>query len=52
MYEIIGTITKSVLLAVVSSAATILINEFWTERNVAKTGQQFDMEDGRPGYHF
>jgi hypothetical protein len=51
MGQIIATITKSVLLAVVSSAATILINEYWSEKTVTRIEPQFEGAEG-PGFRF
>jgi len=50
--EIIGIIAKSVLVAVVGSAATILINKYWGDGNEAKSEPKFADEEGRPNYHF
>ena len=54
MGEIIGIIAKSVLVAVVGSAATILINEYWgnDDRNSVNYDPQMDLEPAKPNYRF
>ena len=52
--EIVGTIAKSVLVAVIGSAATILINEYWGSGSEPKSEQlsQFGEDEHRPSYRF
>ena len=54
MGEVIGIIAKSVLVAVVGSAATILINEYWGsgDRNTVNYDPQMDLDPARPNYRF
>ena len=54
MSEIMGIIAKSVLVAVVGSAATILIDQYWgkSNRNTVNYEPPIDVEPGQPNYHF
>lgn len=51
MGEIIATISKSILVAVIGSAATILINQYWGEWNEAKSDPRSYDQEG-PNYRF
>ena len=54
MGEIIATISKSVLVAVIGSAATILINQYWGNSVEAKPEpmSQYGEDEHRPNYRF
>ena len=53
MGQIIGTIGKAILLAVVGSAATILVNRFMNGgEDKIEYASQFDEESNRPQYRF
>ena len=54
MGEIVGTIAKSVLVAVIGSAATILINQYWGSGSEPKSEpmSQFGEDEHRPSYRF